>query len=60
MSATVILSGIFEALFGFFKGGKLLDVVSENVTAGFLAAVVLFLLKTQVNFTSFVCFIMLC
>ncbi len=49
MSASVILSGIFECLFGLSRSGKLLDVVSENVIAGFLGAVVIFLLKTQAS-----------
>lgn len=49
MSAAVILSGILEILFGVFKLGKYLDIVTENVVVGFLNAVVVFLLKTQVS-----------
>lgn len=48
MSAAVILSGILEILFGALKLGKHLDIVTENVVVGFLNAVVVFLLKTQV------------
>lgn len=49
MCAAVVLSGVFEVLFGLSRSGRLLDVVSENVIAGFLNAVVIFLLKTQVS-----------
>jgi SulP family sulfate permease len=49
MSAAVVLSGVLECLFGFCKMGKLLDIISESVIAGFLSAVVIFLLKTQVR-----------
>lgn len=48
MSAAVILSGLLEILFGVLKLGKYLDIVTENVVVGFLNAVVVFLLKTQV------------
>jgi sulfate permease, SulP family len=49
MAAAVILSSVLQLLFGVFRASSLLDVVTEPVVCGFLNALGIFLLQTQLK-----------
>jgi MFS superfamily sulfate permease-like transporter len=44
----VILTAVFETIFGLLRLGKLTNYVTEPVVAGFLNAFAMFLVKSQV------------
>lgn len=48
VGAALLLAGLLEALFGVARLGKLADMFTEPVVAGFLNAFALFLVKSQV------------
>jgi MFS superfamily sulfate permease-like transporter len=44
-----LVAGLLETIFGYLRLGKVADLVTEPVIAGFLNAFALFLIKSQVS-----------